>query len=183
MTREEMLEIIKKINSAYPNFKVEDKQEFFNTWYECLGEYDFKAVAIALKNYIMSDTTGFAPTIGHINNHLNIIKEQIQGDDLNEMQAWALVSNALRNSAWHSEEEYAKLPPLVQKAVGSPQNLRNWATTDITTVENVIMSNFQRTYRGVVSQERSAHRMPIDVQHLIAQHQSENLRIGGGEDD
>ena len=179
MTREEMLEVIKKIQSAYPNFKVEDKQAFLDTWYECLGEYSFEAVALALKSYIMSDKSGFAPSIGALNDILQNIAEQLEGETLNEMQAWSLVSKALRKSAWHSEEAFNELPPLVRKAVGSPQVLKGWAL-DENYSEDVAMSNFQRTYRAVTSQARSNRRMSLDVQHMIAEKEAQYLRLGGG---
>ena len=182
MTREEMIEIIKKIQSAYPNFKVEDKQALLDTWYECLGHVDFKAVALALKNYIMSDTTGFAPTIGHINNNLHDILEKIEGGAPTEMEAWNLVSNALRRSGWHAEEEFSKLPPPIQRAVGSAQMLHNWAV-DENYNESVVMSNFQRSYRAVVEQGRQERRMPLDIQHMIQQKQQERLQIEDTKDE
>lgn len=42
---------------------------------------------------------------------------------LNELEAWSLVEKAIRNSIYNSQEEFSKLPPLVQKAVGSPNVL------------------------------------------------------------
>ena len=83
------------------------------------------------------------------------------------MEAWALVSRALRNGYYGANEEFEKLPPLVQKAVGSPGNLRNWAQTDAKSIENVIQSNFMRAYKTVVNREKEVERMPADVRALI----------------
>ena len=78
-----------------------------------------------------------------------------------------LVSRALRNGYYGAVEEFNKLPPLVQKAVGSPDNLRNWALTDINSIENVVQSNFMRTYRTVVNRAKEYQKMPKDIQALI----------------
>ena len=87
--------------------------------------------------------------------------------ELNEMEAWALVSKALRNGYYGAVEEFDNLPPLVQKAVGTPDNLRNWSQANTESVENVIQSNFMRSYRTVVKREEEIKKMPVDVQALI----------------
>lgn len=85
------------------------------------------------------------------------------------MQAWALVSKALRNGLYGAEKEFNELPTTVQKAVGSPENLHNWATSDYETIETVIASNFQRTYRTVVEREKSNSMLPLEVRQKIEQ--------------
>ena len=83
------------------------------------------------------------------------------------MEAWALVSKALRNGINGADEEFNKLPATVQKAVGSPNQLRNWAITDENAVENVIQSNFIKTYRGVCDREKEIFKMPTDIKNMI----------------
>ena len=83
------------------------------------------------------------------------------------MEAWSLVSKAIRNSSYNSVEEFVKLPLLVQRAVGTPDNLRNWAVSDCQTIESVIQSNFLRTYRTVVKRENEINCMPNDIKSLI----------------
>lgn len=96
------------------------------------------------------------------------------------MEAWMLVSKALRNGYYGAVEEFNKLPPLVQKAVGSPDNLRNWALTDINSIENVVQSNFMRTYRTVVNRAKEYQKMPKDIKALIesANKSSYSAQIG-----
>lgn len=88
------------------------------------------------------------------------------------MEAWALVSNAIRNSTYNSVDEYAKLPPVVQKAVGLPDQLRIWAM-DENYNEEVVMSQFQRSYRSELKRQEEFQKLPSDVQRLI-QNTSEN---------
>ena len=89
--------------------------------------------------------------------------------ELNEMEAWALVSRAIKNGNYGAEEEYAKLPPDIQKAVGDPANLRNWAMADMPSVETVIQSNFMRPFRAVADRKKEYRRLPGQVRELIDQ--------------
>lgn len=164
MTREETIKLLMVIQSAYPNFKPPDKTVAVDTWYTMLRDMDYNVVQMGLRAYITSDTSGFAPSIGQLINTIYTIQSP---QELNEMEAWALVSKALRNGYYGAVEEFDNLPPLVQKAVGTPDNLRNWSQANTQSVENVIQSNFMRSYRTVVKREEEIKKMPVDVQALI----------------
>lgn len=164
MTRDETIKLLMVIQSAYPNFKPPDKTVAVDTWYTMLRDMDYNVVQMGLRAYITSDTSGFAPSIGQLINTI-YLTQNLQ--ELNEMEAWALVSKALRNGYYGAVEEFDNLPPLVQKAVGTPDNLRNWSQTNTESVENVIQSNFMRSYRTVVKREEEIKKMPADVQALI----------------
>lgn len=164
MAKNEVIKLLMTIQTFYPNYRVENKEFTINAWYTIIGDYDYKLMEKALRTYITTDTSGFAPNIGQLLDKLHAIQNP---QELNEMEAWSLVSKALRNGYYGAVEEFDKLPPLVQKAVGSPDNLRNWAQTDINSIENVVQSNFMRTYRIVVKREKEYQKLPADVQTLI----------------
>jgi hypothetical protein len=168
MTREETKRIIRIMCATYPNFKPNDLSETVDTWDFLLEEYTYQEISLALKAYIATSTSGFAPSIGQL---IEKVRSISCGAELSEMQAWALVSDALRNSSYHAEEEFAKLPEIVQKAVGSPNLLRSWATTDERSIENVLQSNFMRTYRAELSRKREVQTMPKDVLAIMEQRQ------------
>ena len=164
MTNEEVKKIIGTMILAYPNYKPDNMTMLIELWKEMLSEYTYQQVAMALKAYIASDTSGFAPSIGQLVGKMQMIN---QPEELNEMEAWNLVSKAIRNGYYGAEEEFSKLPELVQKAVGSHEQLRQWAQTDIDSVENVIQSNFMRTYRTVAERSLNVSRMPVEVRKTI----------------
>lgn len=167
MTREDTKKLLMRISSVYPNWKPQADLTFvIETWCEYLSEYTYEQVLIALKAYISTDTSGFAPSIGQLVDKIHSIKQPCE---LNEMEAWSLVSNALRNSTYNADAEFSQLPALVQKAVGSPSNLRNWAQTDIESIENVVQSNFMRTYRTVVAREKESRKLPESVRIAMNQ--------------
>lgn len=164
MTKNEVVKLLMTIQTFYPNYQVENKEFTINAWYSIIGDCDYKPMEKALRAYITTDTSGFAPSIGQLINKLHEVQSP---QELNEMEAWLLVSKALRNGTYGAVEEFNKLPPLVQKAVGSPDNLRNWAQTDSESIENVVQSNFMRTYRTVVNRAKEYRKMPKDIQTLI----------------
>ena len=164
MTKNEVVKLLMAIQTFYPNYQVENKEFTINAWYSIIGDCDYKPMEKALRAYITTDTSGFAPSIGQLINKLHEVQSP---QELNEMEAWLLVSKALRNGTYGAVKEFNKLPPLVQKAVGSPDNLRNWAQTDSESIENVVQSNFMRTYRTVVNRAKEYRKMPKDIQALI----------------
>ena len=164
MTRDETVKIIRIMCDCYPNYKPSNLSETVDVWNMMLEEYSYSQISTALKTYVHSDTSGFAPSIGQLTNKLHEVQSP---QELNEMEAWSLVSKALRNGYDGAVEEFNNLPPLVQKAVGSPDNLRNWSQTDTNSIENVVQSNFMRSYRLVVNRENEIKKMPADVRTLI----------------
>lgn len=163
MTREETVKIIRIMVDSYPNYKPNDISETVDVWQMMLEEYSYQQISMALKAYILSDNGGFAPSIGQLVDKIHSISEP---QELNEMEAWALVQKAICNSTYNSVEEFEKLPPLVQKAVGLPSSLREWAMTENLNKE-VITSNFQRAYKIELQRHKELQKMPQNVRALI----------------
>lgn len=176
MTREETIGILMVIQAAYQNYRVPDKTVAVNMWHRALGEYSYEEVSNALDTFIRSDTKGFAPSPGQVIDKIHIVGRL---EELNEMEAWSLVSKALRRGNYYAEEEYGKLPPEIRKAVGSPDNLRNWARAPEHDVETVIQSNFMRTYRTGLDRKRQYERLPVNVKALVSDTMKTQL-LGGG---
>lgn len=166
MTRDETKQVLMIIQATYPNYKPPDRTVAINAWTMALEEYPYKAVEIALKAYIKTDTSGFAPSPGQVIQKIHIAEEYTE---LSEMEAWTLVARALRNGIYGADTEFDKLPRAVQKAAVSPDNLRSWAMADTDSVETVIQSNFLRTYRATKKQDAELKKLPGEVQMLIAQ--------------
>lgn len=164
MTREETVKIIRIMSDCYPNYKPNNLSETVDVWQMMLDEYSYNQVSIALKAYVTSDTSGFAPSVGEIVAKIQLVS---QPQELDGMAAWGLVSKALRNGTYGAVEEFNKLPPLVRQVVGIPDNLKNWATSDYQTIETVIQSNFLRTYETVVKRANEINRMPDNIKSLI----------------
>ena len=165
VTRDETIELLMMVQAAFPNYKPQDKTVAVNTWFLMLADYPYQQVQMALKAYIATDTSGFAPSIGQIIDKMQMINSHAEQ---NEMEAWSLVSKALRNGNYKSREEFEKLPDLVKEAVGSPENIHNWAQSDINSVESVIQSNFIKSYRLVVNRQKEIQKLPKEIKAMIS---------------
>ena len=164
MTREETVKIIRIMVDSYPNYKPNDISETVDVWHMMLSDYDYNSVAMALKAYILSDTSGFAPSIGQL---VAKIQTLTKPQELSEMEAWSLVKKAISNSAYDYVEEFHKLPQIVQKCVGSAYQLKCWAL-DEDFNEQVASSNFARSYRTMVARQEEFSKMPQEIRDVIS---------------
>ena len=163
MTEKEVRQLLAMTQAVYPNYNPPSREAAVNAWLMCLSEYDNNVVMAAFKAYMATNTSGFAPVPGQL---IEILQTLTQPSELNELEAWSIVRKALRNCGYNSEQEFAKLPTVVQKAVGTPQQLRIWAC-DSEFNENVVSSNFIKTYRTEVKRATELNKMPNDVRKLI----------------
>lgn len=167
MTRQETGIIMDILTTAYPAFyngrNAPDMRLTMNLWAEMFAEDDVKIVAAAVKALIATDDKGFPPHIGAVKGR---IRQITNPDEMTEQEAWALISKALRDGYYNAEAEFAKLPPLVQDVVHDPRQLREWSMMDEATVQSVVASNVQRSFRAKAQSRRDFAALPKDVQAL-----------------
>lgn len=168
MDRIETLTIMKVLQAAYPSFyKGMTKtaaDDIVDLWATMFADDPVEIVAAAVKAYIASDSKGFPPHIGAIKDAIVKLREP---KPMTAQEAWLLVKNAARNGLYGSAEEFHKLPPVCQKLVGSPSQLREWATMDSDTLNSVIASHFQKSYQVMESREREIKSLPSDIRCMI----------------
>ena len=85
----EAKKIIASMIVSYSNYKPTDVDYAATIWADILSEYTYEQVDGALRLFIMSDKSGFAPSIGQL---VDKIHTMTQPQELNEMEAWSLVS-------------------------------------------------------------------------------------------
>lgn len=170
MTREETKKILRIMYDCFQNFRPTptDIVEIAEVWEMMLADYTYPQISVALKSYILSNTSGFAPTIGQL---VELVHSVSKPQELNEMEAWSLVSRAIRNSGYRYTEEFLKLPAIIQRAIGTPEQLHIWAT-DEEYNETVVMSNFQRSYRLVLMQKEENAKLPAEAQNLLSNNEN-----------
>ena len=169
MTRDETLGILMKIDVLFPNWKPENLTMTTDAWAAVLREYPKDVVEAALNTYVTGNESGFAPSVSQL---LGIIRTANENpmDEMTPNEAWELVYNAIGNSIYHADEEFAKLPELCKKAIGNnPASLRELAVMDIDEVQNVTGSHFKRQYAELVKRKREYDKIPVNVRNLIAQ--------------
>lgn len=172
MTRDETKKILMIIQTSYPNWHPVDLKFAIDTWNIMLADYSYGEVVEALKTFILSDTKGFAPSIGQLVDKIHILKESAgEQKYIGELEAWAMVYKAICNSNYNAESEFEKLPGAIQKAVGNPANLTEWAKMDVETVQSVEQSHFIRSYRAAVEREKENAKLPREIRERLSMSQ------------
>lgn len=170
MTRDGVIKIMSVLRGAYPQFYRDiskaEALDTINLWADMFANDDAALVGAAVKSLIEGDEKGFPPTIGQIKAKIRLLTGS---RELTESEAWARVAAAVRNGIYNSQEEFDKLPPTMQRIVGSPAQLREWATMDSQTLHSVVASNFQRSYKAISAKEREIAKLPADVRQMVAQ--------------
>ena len=162
MTEADTREILMLIDgNSYSDFKVNSIETTIKVWQMSLGDYDYPTVMFALKEYFKTGGH-FAPKPSDL---IEIIHSASDFEYMTEQEISTLIMKAVRNSAYNSQKEFDKLPPLAQRTCGSASQLRMWAT-DENFNQDVIESNIQRTYKQVLKQEKELKRMSPEMKML-----------------
>lgn len=166
MTRQEALAVLAILKTAYPtfykNYSKEDINAAVDLWATMFSDEPVSIITEAVKSLIC--TLKYPPTIADVKEKVAMITQPLM---MTEMEAWSRVRGAI--SYYHANEAFANLPPMLQKIVGSPNQLREWALMDVETVNSVIQSNFMRSYKAKVSQEKEYAMLPSSTKQLIAE--------------
>ena len=168
MNKLETLQMLAVLQTAYPQFysrKTEaELNDAVNLYMIMFEDEPGDLVAMAVKALIKTRESTFPPGIGEINAK---IMQITQPKELTEMEAWSLVRQAISNGIYGAQKEFDALPPIVQSVVGSPNQLREWAMMDSDTVQSVVASNFQRSYKVRSKNEREYLALPSSVRQYM----------------
>lgn len=164
----ETAKLMAVLETAYPMFYAkktqQEREDAIRLWAEMFAEEPAEVVAMAVKALIKSRVSTFPPGIGEITEKIHQIT---QPEQMTELEAWSLVAKAVSNSAYNSGEEFRKLPPVVQRLVGTPAQLKQWAVMDSETFNSVVASNFQRSYKVRAKNERDYLALPSSVKTFM----------------
>ena len=163
-----MAELITAMQAIYPDSFKDKSDELIKatikTWAKIFADDSYEAVSAATYAHMATSTDRWMPPPG-------VIKQRIvqlnAGTELTALEAWQLVSKATRNSGHHAREEFEKLPPIIQRLVGSPNQLREWGMMESETVESVVASNFQRSYSIRAAHERERMALPSAMKNVL----------------
>ena len=165
LSEEQFRLLIAGMKSIYTQATFIPDEVAYNMWYRLICDLDYETIEAAILKHMA--TSKFPPTPADIRAGASTIKGDVQ--ELTELEAWHLVRKAISNSNYHADEEFEKLPPVVQKAVGHPSNLREWAMMDSSEVETVQEALFARNYTTMLKREKELRQTTPAVRTLIEQ--------------
>lgn len=185
MNYDETLAIMGVLKAAYPSYYRDmnrrDAEGVVSLWAAMFADEPAELVASAVKAHIATDTKGFPPHIGAIKTAIvNLTKPQEL--EMSEMEAWSLVRKAIHGAyteEWSRKDRYGgrngaeyhfdRLPPLLQRIVGGPEQLAAWNRLDGDEIDTVIQSNFMRSFRAKAANERELLALPQDIRKKMEQ--------------
>lgn len=176
MTREETQKILAVIAATYPNFNPGNKTEAVNAWQFGLEEFEYKDVSLALKTFIVTSNSAFYPSVSQIIGIIHKMKEKSYAE---EQEAWDIVYKAICRSGYNALEEFEKLPELIKKAVGSPNQLKEWAM-DTNFNSSVVSTVFKKHYNNLVEKDKEFQKLPQDMKVAIEQNKNMMLEDFNG---
>ena len=165
MTKEETVKLLMVLEATFPNFEVKEPQATMEAWHLFLEEYDYKAVTGAVKIYVSTQGTAFAPSVSQI---IAMTRKPAELAQMDTVTAWGQVRKAISRGIYYSEEEFEKLSPEVQKAVGNPARIREWAQMPSDTIDSVIHSEFRRSFETMQKRELEVQALPAEIRAQIS---------------
>ena len=174
MTRDEFKILVKGMKAVYAQPTFLPDKDAFDMWFALLGDLPYKVANIAIQKHMLTEK--FPPTPAEIREKAAQMIETPE-TEMSELEAWALVRKAIRNSGYHAKEEFDKLPEACREAVGNAANLEEWAKMDYEKVESVGQSHFIRNFRTAVLRIKEEQRLPEQTRKLISEMRESRMKI------
>lgn len=141
MKKNDIVKIIVILKTSYPyafkDMNEQDVESMISLYCEMFSDCTYKEVAGAVKALIC--TSEYMPTIAAIKNK---IYELNHPQEESNMELWEKLLDAIRNSGYHSEEEFEKLPLIIQEYVRSPRQLQEMALMNSDDIHTVVKGQF-----------------------------------------
>lgn len=177
MTYDETLKIFAVLKANYNNFFKNmtriDAEAQVSLWAEMFADTPYEMVGLAVKSFIATDVEGYPPNVGRIKQEIRKLTEKEQ---MTEQEAVSLIMKATRNGLYGAKEEFEKLPPVLQRLVGSPEQLRAWARMPEDELQTVVASNLMRSYKVIAKREEEYQALPSSIKNLLEQ-ASEQMKL------
>jgi hypothetical protein len=174
MTRDEFKILVKGMKAVYAQQTFLPDKDAFDMWFALLQDLPYKLANVAIQKHMLTEK--FPPTPAEIREKAAQMIE-VPETEMSELEAWALVRKAIRNSGYHAQEEFDKLPEACREAVGNAANLEEWAKMDYEKVESVGQSHFIRNFRTAVLRIKEEQRLPEQTRKLISEMRESRMKI------
>lgn len=178
MKREEVIAILGIMRTAYPRFyanmKKDELLETVDLWYEMFKDDNSLIVTSAVKKLITQ--LEFPPTIADVKKAMYSLTDNTESN----IELWNRFIKSASRASYNSAEEYASLPDIIKKFVGSPMQLRDYALMDADTVNTVVKGQFLKHIEILRQREKEEKMMLPETRELIKKLSSDTKLLKGG---
>lgn len=166
MSRTEMVQIITLLAGNYEtiaNKSQQQKELMLNTWYECLGDLDYKLVLQAVKKTIIESP--YPPTIHEVRkNAIEFVNPATQKAGI---EAWNEAIKMISNGLYMTEEQFNNYSSEVKRFFGSVNQVRQLAMVDMGTINTVTKGQFLKQYDILVQRDKEEKLLPAPMKEMI----------------
>lgn len=165
MERVQVIKILGILKTAYPRFyaniKKEEAENTIDLWYEMFKHDDPTLVIMAVKKLITE--LQFPPTIADVKQSMYKIVDKTESD----IELWNKFERAVSRAIYYAKEEFDNLPEVVQRFVGSPNQLKEYALMDGNVVHSVIKGQFLKHIDILKARQKEEKMMLPEVRQLV----------------
>ena len=126
--------------------KLYDKEidkEIMEMWLSFFKDNKTEEFKKAMNEHIK--TSRYFPTVADIKEKIYELNNSNESDT----ELWEKLLRAIRNSSYHSEEEFEKLPPVVQEYIRSPRQLQELAVMDSEKIHTIVKGQFLKQIANI----------------------------------
>lgn len=165
--------------TLYSRLTNNDLLEMINVWTELFNNYPYELVDNSLKEYIMTDSSGFAPSPGQLN---KLIAERLKKMDPNRNNdpetEWERIEDLLRKGLKGKvKETFQQLPELTQQAIGNSKRLEELSRTDERRL-GAVKKEFINRYSGLLKEYERQYLEPAFIPVLLEKADKKLLNKG-----
>lgn len=169
MDRTDVIATLKILKVAYPGFYSKmgktDAEDTVSVWCDMFREEDVNVVKIALYK-VIEEHTGFPPTIADIKTQIREMRRAATGEKTDE-ELWSQLKAAVSNGYYGAKEEFSKLPPELQRYLGTPNTLRELSQVDTDTFNTVTHGQFLKQIGIIRDRVRFDNETTPEIKELL----------------
>lgn len=165
MTKQETIQVITLLAGNYNSISEkskEQKQMMINTWFECLGDLDYRLVLQAVKKTIIESP--YPPTIHDIRKNATEMVNPFNART--PIEAWSEAYGMISNGLYMTEEQFDEHSPEVKKFFGNVGQVRELAKADADTVNTVTKGQFLKQYDVIIKREQEDRLLPQQLKNI-----------------
>ena len=140
MDKETFVKILAGAGKLYDK---EIDKEIMEMWLSFFKDNTTEEFKKAMNEHIK--TSRYFPTVADIKEKIYELNNSNESDT----ELWEKLLSAIRNSSYHSEEEFEKLPPVVQEYVRSPRQLQELAVMDSEKIHTIVKGQFLKQIANI----------------------------------
>lgn len=170
MNRRETIEVITVLKVAYPSyysrFNREELGAVVNLWERMFSNDDYQIVMLALEALIARHS-GYPPDIAALRKQIRDMSVASFGEPTDE-ELWHMLQQAAANGCYNYRQEFEKLPPILRRYLGVPEQLREFAMMDENTFNTVAKGQFLKQIGNIRERQEFEDHTPDAVKQLFA---------------